>query len=54
MQVFQRLQRLNICISHQVTATLVNILGSDHDAKVFQRKESLLDNLDTEEVRKVN
>ena len=45
LQVFQHLQKLNICMSHQGTTTLVNILGFDHDAKVITWGESLCEEL---------
>ena len=36
-------------MSRQVTTTLVNTLGSDHDAKVIKWRESLLEELGTTE-----
>ena len=41
-QVFQRLQKLNICMSHQSTITLVKQLGSNHDAKVVEWRDDML------------
>ena len=38
LQVFQRLQKLNICMSHQVTSSLVTAVGTDFDANVYQWK----------------
>ena len=52
LQVFQRLQKLNICMSHQASVTLVNKLGSDYDAKVIEWRESLLEGI--EEVMQSN
>ena len=46
-QVFQRLQRLNVCMSHQVTSGLVDALGRDHDVKALQWREKLLAELNT-------
>ena len=45
MQVFQRLQKLNICMSHQVTTTLVNTLGTNHDMAVLKWRDSLVESL---------
>ncbi|XP_065892721.1 uncharacterized protein [Dysidea avara] len=43
-QVFQRLQRLNLCLSHQVTVTLVKSLGEDFDNQVLKwRKATTLE-----------
>ena len=41
MQVYERLQKLNICLSHQMTVKLVNILGHDFDEKVLWWKDAL-------------
>lgn len=45
-QVFNRLQKLNICMSHQTTIKLVDMLGSDFDSKVHQWRDSLISALD--------
>lgn len=44
-QVFQRLQKVNVCLSHQATTTLVNTLGSNHDKSVLQWRDTLADTL---------
>ena len=35
-QVFQRLQRLNLCLSHQMIVTQVKLLGEDFDNQVLK------------------
>lgn len=42
LQVFQRLQRLNLCMSHQLTSKLITTIGRGFDAKVYQWKHALL------------
>ena len=37
---------MNVCMSHQTTVKLVDILGSDYDSKVHQWKDSLVSALD--------
>ena len=46
VQVFERLQKLNICMSHQVTVSLLNTVGLGYDTRVFQWRDSLLSNLE--------
>jgi len=38
LQVFQRLQKFNICMSHQVTSILISAIGADFDAEVHKWK----------------
>lgn len=45
-QVFERLQKLNICVSHYTTIKLVNEIGSGHDSRVCQWRDSLCKGLD--------
>lgn len=47
IQVFQRLQKLNLCMSHQVTSTLISTIGKDYDAKVHQWKQDVLVEVDS-------
>ena len=46
MKVFQRLQKLNLCVSHQVLTSIVSAAGKDFDKKVHQWRDSLLENLE--------
>ena len=50
IQVFERLQKLNVCVCHRTTVRLVNLLGSDYDAKVYQWRELLIDDLEDDTV----
>lgn len=47
MQVFQRLQKLNLCMSHQVTSTLITSIGSEYDKEVHQWKDAALSELES-------
>ena len=50
LKVFERLQKLNICMSYRTTIMLVNAIGSGHDTRVCQWRDSLsmyLDNLES-------
>ena len=46
VQVFNRLQKLNVCMSHQTTVKLVEMLGSDFDTRVHYWRDSLINDLD--------
>lgn len=46
-QVYRRLQKLNLVMSHQVTIRLVNELGVDHDRKVKEWRDALTSCLPT-------
>lgn len=46
VKVFERLQKLNICVSHYTTIKLVNEIGSGHDSRVCQWRDSLCKGLD--------
>ena len=39
--MYERLQKLNICLSHQMTVKLVNTLGNNFDKKVLQWMDAL-------------
>lgn len=39
---YQRLQKLNVCTSHQVTSGIVDRLGDKHDATLLQWRDALL------------
>jgi len=41
MQVFTRLQRLGICLSHKATLNIVDHMGEHHDEKVLQWVQDL-------------
>lgn len=41
MQVFTRLQRLGICLSHKATLNIVDRMGEHHDEKVLQWVQDL-------------
>jgi len=41
MQVFQRLQKLNLCVSHQILTSIINTAGTNFDEKVCQWRSSL-------------
>jgi len=36
MQVFQRLQKLNICVSHQTLTSIISAAGTKFDEKVME------------------
>ena len=46
IQVFERLQKLNICMSYRTTIRLVNALGMDYDAVVCKWRDSLVPGLE--------
>ena len=46
VQVINRLQKLNVCMSHQTTVKLVEMLGSDFDTRVHYWRDSLINDLD--------
>ena len=52
MQAFQRLQKLNLCVSHQILTSIISAAGTKFDEKVCQWRNSLHGNLQREvEVR---
>lgn len=46
-QVYSRLQKLNLVMSHQVTIRLVTKLGMEHDGKVKEWRDVLTSSLQT-------
>ena len=48
MQVFTRLQRLNLCVSHQATITFLTKIGESHDNEVVEWRNSLAIKLEEE------
>ena len=46
LQVYQRLQKLNLCMSHQMTSSLITLVGSEHDKDVQQWRNTILTELD--------
>lgn len=53
MQVYQRLQKLNLTVSHQTLIKLVDNVGKDHDARVLQWRDILVQKLKRQD-RQVN
>ena len=44
--MFQCLQKLGVCMSHQITSSLVDSLGVKHDDVVIEWKEALQNNIE--------
>ena len=44
-QVFNRLQKLGLCLSPASTLKLLGNLGEGHDEKIFEWQDSLLERL---------
>ncbi len=44
-QVYQRLQKVNVCMSHIVTCRLLESLGDGHDKLVLQWRDNLIESL---------
>ena len=42
LQVYERLQKLNLSMSHSQLLRLVDKLGMDHDARVLNWRDSLI------------
>ena len=45
---FERLQKLNVCMSHQVTSEIIERLGLNHDREVVRWREEMLRYLNEE------
>ena len=51
MQVYTRLHKLGICMSHKSTVRLLDKLGEGHDAEVHKWKEDLLTHIQLNQVQ---
>ena len=49
-QVFQRLQKLNLCLSHETTVKLVKMLGESFDSEVLEWRDALTSALESQQV----
>ena len=41
IQVFERLQKLHLCLSHKATIAYMTLLGIEHDAEVHEWKKNI-------------
>ncbi len=46
IQVYQRLQRLNLTVSHSSMIRIVDIFGKNHDSKLKQWRDGVVDETD--------
>ena len=46
IQVYGRLQKMMLCLSHQATLKMLDVVAEGHDELVWEWRESLLDRIE--------